>query len=252
MNDLLAHLIAARHGGQPLDATRYSLESTEQAHALQEAFAAAVDGRDGENTGAIARHWKSGGPGRDQPTTHAPLPLAGVWASPADARAWPFIQPHIEAEIAVRLGHAVTPADAAALRPDDAARWVDAMTVSIEVVDSRWRQFRDAPALLKLADLQVHGALVLAGWLPFRALDWATQRVSVSIGAETRAFTGSHAMGDPLFVLPAWLRHLTRHGATVPAGTVVTTGTWCGLLPARAGDTVRVVFDGVGEASVQL
>lgn len=252
MNDLLNDLMAARRSGQPIDATRYAVASTEEAYALQEAFAAAVDGRDGANGDTIARHWKSGGPGRDQPTTHAPLPLPGVWSSPADARAWPFIQPHIEAEIAVRLGRAVTPADAAALRPDEVAPWVDAMTVSIEVVDSRWQQFRAAPALLRLADLQVHGALVLGDWQPFRALDWAAQRVSVTIGAETRPFTGSHAMGDPLFVLPAWLRHLTRHGATVPAGTVVTTGTWCGLLPARAGDAVVVRFDGVGQASVQL
>lgn len=248
MNDLLTDLIAARHSGQPRDASRYHLESTEQAYALQEAFAAAVDGR----AAGIARHWKSGGPGRDQPTTHAPLPQQGVWASPADARAWPFIQPHIEAEIAVRLGRAVTPVDAARLSPDQVAPWVDAMTVSIEVVDSRWKQFRDAPALLRLADLQVHGALVLADWLPFRALDWTQQRVSVGIGDNNHTFSGTHAMNDPLYVLPAWLRHLTRHGATVPAGTVVTTGTWCGLLPVRRGERVVVDFDGVGQASVQL
>jgi 2-keto-4-pentenoate hydratase len=38
----------------------------------------------------------------------------------------------------------------------------------------------------------------------------------------------------------------------LPAGTVVTTGTWCGLLPARAGDEVEVQFDGIGAASVRL
>jgi 2-keto-4-pentenoate hydratase len=53
-------------------------------------------------------------------------------------------------------------------------------------------------------------------------------------------------------VLAAWLRHLTRDGATVPAGTVVTTGTWCGMLPAAAGDRVDVRFDGIGSAQLQL
>jgi 2-keto-4-pentenoate hydratase len=38
----------------------------------------------------------------------------------------------------------------------------------------------------------------------------------------------------------------------VPRGTVVTTGTWCGLLEAHQGDRVRAVFDGIGEAEVQL
>jgi 2-keto-4-pentenoate hydratase len=59
-------------------------------------------------------------------------------------------------------------------------------------------------------------------------------------------------MADPAFVLVPWLRHATRDGASVPAGTVVTTGTWCGLLDAQPGDSVRVVFDGIGEASVAL
>ena len=47
---------------------------------------------------------------------------------------------------------------------------------------------------------------------------------------------GTQALADPLFVLPAWLRHATRGGAVVEAHSVVTTGTWCGLLQARAGD----------------
>lgn len=248
MTNLLKDLIDARRNRLPLEGARYTIATTEEAYALQEAFAAALDGR----VGGMARHWKSGGPGRDKPVTHAPLPLDGVWVSPADARAWPFIQPHIEPEIALRLGRAVTPAQAAELSGDTMAPWVDAMTVSIEVVDSRWQRFREMPALHKLADLQVHGALVLAEWQPFRALDWTTQRLSVSIGAQTHHFTGGHGMNDPLWVLPGWLRHLTRHGDTVPAGTVVTTGSWSSVLQAHAGDVVRVAFDGVGEASVQL
>jgi 2-keto-4-pentenoate hydratase len=65
-------------------------------------------------------------------------------------------------------------------------------------------------------------------------------------------FTGTHLMADPAFVLPAWLRHATRDSAVVGAGTVVTTGTWCGLPMAQAGDWVEVVFDGIGSAAVQL
>ena len=59
-------------------------------------------------------------------------------------------------------------------------------------------------------------------------------------------------MGDPAFVLLAWLRHLTRDGHAVAAGTVVTTGTWVGILDAVAGDRVDVAFAGIGAASVQL
>ncbi len=126
------------------------------------------------------------------------------------------------------------------------------MAVSIEVVDSRWQQYTDAPALLKLADLQAHGALVLGEWMPYQARDWASQRCHVRIGAQELERRGTHALGDPAFGLVAWLRHATREGRRVEAGTVVTTGTWVGILPASAGDLVTVAFDGIGSASVQF
>jgi 2-keto-4-pentenoate hydratase len=127
------------------------------------------------------------------------------------------------------------------------------MTVSIEIVDSRWQQARSASALLKLADLQSHGALVLGEWKPFAARDWSAQQCTVFIGnAAPQVFRGTQSLGDPAWLLPVWLKHVTRDGVTVPRGTVVTTGTWCGLLEAKKGDRVRAVFEGMGEAEIQL
>lgn len=42
-----------------------------------------------------------------QPLTHAPLPPAGVWASPGDASRWPMQHRLVESEIALRLGRDV-------------------------------------------------------------------------------------------------------------------------------------------------
>jgi 2-keto-4-pentenoate hydratase len=176
-----------------------------------------------------------------------------VWPSPADARSAPFNLRLIEAEVALRLARAVTPQEAAALTHEAAAALVEAMTVSIEIVDSRWQQARTAGALLKLADQQSHGGLVLGAWQPFAPRDWQQQSCSVQIGsAAPQTFRGTYSLEDPAWLLPTWLRHATRNGATVAKGTIVTTGTWCGLLEARKGDRVRVVFDGIGEAEVQL
>lgn len=199
-----------------------------------------------------ALHWKSGGASRSAVLTHSPLPATGVWAIPADARPWPFRLRYIEAEIALRLGREVDAALAATLDDASARTLVEAMAVSIEIVDSRWQQGLAAPQLLRLADLQSHGALVLGPWVPYADRDWAQQPCRVEIGVQASEFRGTHSCGDPAFVLPAWLRHATQDGTVLPAGAVVTTGTWCGALEAQAGDRVRVVFDGVGEASVQL
>jgi 2-keto-4-pentenoate hydratase len=199
------------------------------------------------------QHWKSGGASRDAVLTHAALPPAGIWASPATAGDWPFHFRGIEAEIALRLGHDVDAALAATLDLTAAAALVDAMCVAIELVDSRWTEGRDAPPLAKLADLQSHGALVLSDWAPFTARDWTAQRCIVGISGQPRLeYRGTHALADPAFVLPAWLRHATRGGRTVPAGSVVTTGTWCGLPLAAAGDRVSAEFPGIGQAAVQL
>jgi 2-keto-4-pentenoate hydratase len=63
---------------------------------------------------------------------------------------------------------------------------------------------------------------------------------------------GTHALADPVWGVAAWLRHATRGSRTVAAGTVLTTGTWVGVLNASAGDRVIAEFDGIGAAQIQL
>jgi 2-keto-4-pentenoate hydratase len=244
----VAGLLQARRDRTPVPAP--ALTDATAAYDVQAAVARAL----GWFGDSVPRHWKSGGPSRDAVLTHAPLPPAGVWNSPADAGTWPFTMRCIEAEVALRLREPVDSKRAAALDLERARALVDAMCVSVEIVDSRWTEGLQSPPLAKLADLQLHGALVLGAWVPFDgARDWSAQVCRVRIGAQAvREFRGTHSLADPAFVLPAWLRHATRDGATVAAGSVVTTGTWCGMLQAQAGDRVEVVFEGIGEARVQL
>lgn len=240
-------LVAARQNGQP--STVSMPADVCAAYAVQDAVA----GHFGWFADGPARYWKSGGTSRDAVLTHAPLPPEGVWPSPADARGWPFRLRGIEAEIALRLACDVDSVLAQDIYAERSELLIDAMCVSIEVVDSRWTEGHAAPATARLADLQSHGALILGAWSPWRSVDWQQQYCHVQIGTRSPVERyGSHAMGNPAFVLPAWLRHATRRGQYLPAGTVVTTGTWVGILEASPGDVVSVTFAGIGEASVQL
>ena len=204
--------------------------------------------------GATPRHWKSGGASREAVITHAPLPPAGVRASPVHAGPWPFTPLGIEAEVALRLREPVDAARAAALDLAGARALIDAMAVSIEIVASRWEEGPQAPTLAQLADLLSHGGMVLGPWVAFDATrDWAAQVCRVRLGLRRElVLQGSHSLADPAFVLPAWLRHATRDGAVLAAGSVVTTGSWCGLLPAQIGDDITVAFDGIGQAQLRL
>lgn len=249
IDETARRLIEARRSGQLSIAAASCPADAKAAYAAQDAVAHAF----GWFYAEPARHWKSGGPSRVSTLTHAPLPPQGVWTSPAHAAGWPFHLRGIEAEIALRLQCDVDAALAMTLDESCAMELVDAMCVSIEVVDSRWQEALEAPPFAKLADLQSHGALILGAWSPFVPRDWSKQLCQVQISTKARIERcGTHSLEDPTFVLPAWLRHATQEGHRVLAGTVVTTGTWVGILNASAGDLVTAVFPGIGNASVQL
>lgn len=253
-------LLAARREGRPLApdaAAERAVPDPETAWALQQAQGEAL----GEwVAGALPQHWKSGGPSRAEPLVHAPLLPSGVRAVArggcADLSATAFFQPMVEVEVALRLGHSVSPGEALELTAETAARRVDALCVSVEVVDTRWDDLARASAWLKLADFQVHGALVLGPWQPWAAWadrDWSLQRGWLRLGdAPPLNFQGSHSLGTPQWLLPDWLRHLTRHGQTVPAGQVVTTGTWSGCRPVRRGERVELALEGLGGFALQF
>ncbi|MHB8947605.1 MAG: fumarylacetoacetate hydrolase family protein [Rhodoferax sp.] len=241
---LFTALVQARLSGQPLRAAEWvsAVQDEADAYLVQDGLAAAL----GWAQGPLVRHWKSGGATRSGPFSHAPLDPAGINAA---GRTWPVLG--IEAEVALRLGRDVSPEAARTMTPESAGDWVDAMAVSVELVASRWAEGLAAPELLRMADHQSNGGLVLGPWQRFMARDWSTQACRVEIGSEAPVTrTGSHSLSDPAWVLPAWLQHLTRYGTTVPAGTVVTTGSWVGCLPVRPGERVCVGFEGMGEVAV--
>ena len=233
----------------------YMLTSESDARAVHNALAVA---RKWWPAGSVPRYWKSGGANRNAALLHVPLPDAGVQeettlaAPPRQV----FSLRGVEGEIALRIGHAVTAEQAAALTYETARDLVDAYAVALEFVDSRWREGTKAPAWTLLADGQCHGGLALSAWKDFallRAHDWSAQTCTLQVNDEApQIFTGSHSLQDPTWLLVAWLQHVTQHYGTVPAGAMVTTGTWTGCPEVQAGDVVTVRFEGLGEARWQF
>lgn len=146
----------------------------------------------------------------------------------------------------------MTPEIAARITEADAEFLIDSMTVAIEISDSRWEEQWEAPALLQLADTNSHGALVLDEWRPYARRDWSKQSCEVDAGASPVVFTSAYGLEDPAWLLPAWLRHATRNGQTVPAGSAVITGSWSGGIACKAGTLIRARFAGLGEAKAKL
>jgi len=261
IHSLSTALLAARQHKTPLPTADWAaaLPSAEDISAIQRQVVAALS----PATPGLPIYWKAGGGARDEARiSEAPLPASTVMAGSAEqtADARTLWLPHggVEAEIAVRLARDISPAEAATLQAEQAWDLVDAMCVSIELTASRWVEGASAPQALRDADLQTHGALILGPWLPVKpGRDWSQQVCTIRIHAGTSARldlrkVGSHSLVDPAWLLPAWLRHLTRDGQSVAAGTVVTTGSWVGNLPFAQGELAEVAFEGLGRISVQI
>jgi len=240
---LARHLVAARRDHVPAVIVPALVPaSTAEAYAVQDRVSALLYG-DVRPTA-----WKVGAPNAQAEPTAAPIQSTCVLTSPAH-----YLEPaleglSIEAEIAFRVGQDVNGAGA-----QEPAQIFDRMLVSIEICDARIAEPDRAPAWLKLADFQVNAALVLGtGCDDWMACDLRTQRCVVACdGAIVFDARGGHPLGDPRGLLRWWLVHAAARGGVL-AGDVVTTGSWCGMVPVRAGSTVDVRFEGIGAAQVRF
>ena len=214
------------------------------AYAVQESVAQAL--------GRIAG-WKVGAASPEAEPNCAPLFADLVAASPARFAAAKFPLSGIEGELAFRFGRDL-PARAEPYGADEVWQAIDTLHPAIELVESRFADFRAQDKLALLADNQANGAFCYGTAVrDWRKVDFLAQPASLAIdGAEVARAVGGNAAGHPKRLL-AWLaNHCARRGRGLAAGDIVTTGTHTGLVFATPGATARVRFAGIGEASLTL
>jgi 2-keto-4-pentenoate hydratase len=219
-------------------------QDADAAYAVQDIVAQAL--------GRVAG-WKVGAAGPDSEPNCAPLFAELVAPSPARFAAAKFPLGGIEGELAFRFGRDL-PARAEPYGAEEVWQAIDTLHPAIELVNSRFADFRAQQKLALLADNQANGAFCYgAAVSDWRKVDFLTQPASLAIdGAEVARALGGNAAGHPKRLL-AWLaNHCARRGRGLAAGDIVTTGTHTGLVFATPGATARVRFAGIGEASLTL
>jgi 2-keto-4-pentenoate hydratase len=240
-------LLAARRTGRPIETLPAALvpATADAAYAVQDSVAAAL--------GAIAG-WKVGAASPTAEPNCAPLLAACVAASPARWPAARFRLRGIEGELAFRFGRALPPRRAVPYGEDEVWAAVDTLHPAIELVESRFADFRAMDKLALLADFGSNGAFCYgAAVRDWRAVDFLRQPAMLTIdGQEVASAIGGNAAGHPRRLL-AWLaNHRAARGSGIAAGDIVTTGTHTGLVFAEPGASVTVRFAGLGEASLTL
>ena len=159
-----------------------------------------------------------------------------------------------EAEFAFRMARDLPPR-AEAYTVEEVLGAVAALHPAIEVPDSRFVDFVTAGAAQLLADNACAHQFVLGPAAPasWRDMDLAAHRVIGRVtGRFEREGVGANVLGDPRIAL-AWLANeLSRHGMTLAAGQVVTTGTCLVPMDVAPGDEVEVEYGALGRVGIRF
>ncbi|MGD0706662.1 MAG: fumarylacetoacetate hydrolase family protein [Trebonia sp.] len=187
--------------------------------------------------------------GVDQPD-YGPVLASTVYADGDVVSLGSFIQPKLEAEIAFVLGSPLAGPGVSVL---DARRAIAGMTAAVEIVDSRFADWRIKLADT-VADLASNGAVAVSSRLvPLEGLDpRLIGMVLTRRGELVDTGAGAAALGDPVKVV-AWLANtLGEMGVKLEAGHLIMTGALHAAVPMRAGDVFRADFDRLGPLTVRV
>ena len=159
-----------------------------------------------------------------------------------------------EMEFAFRMA-ADLPPRPAPYSQDEVMGRVASLHPAIEIPDSRYHDFTVVGAAQLIADNAcahrfVLGAVVTADW---RGIDLAAHQVkALKGGAVAGEGVGANVLGDPRIALTWLANELSRHGLTLKAGEVVTTGTCVKPVEIAPGDRVEGDFGLLGRVSLAI
>jgi len=245
MESLAARFIEARRTHTLIDTLHEALKPAGQAEAYvaQQLTIAAHGGGAGYKIGAKTP--------TDEPQC-APLPASKVFGAATGVRRADYARTGLELEIAFSFATDINASFAE--RTEDILDAIDAMTVVVEIVDSRFKAWPQVDKLAQLADLQNNGALVVGDTVRYdRNFDFVAPQARFYCG-EQEIFSGaaSNPAGDPRRLI-VWLVNRTlQSGQTIPAHALLTTGSYTGIYFAEGADRVRGSIAGIGNIEFDL
>ncbi|TDD41257.1 2-keto-4-pentenoate hydratase [Saccharopolyspora elongata] len=154
-----------------------------------------------------------------------------------------FIHPKVEPEVAYRLSCDVHPDDPTT----NIESCVDALAPALEIIDSRYRDFRFTYADV-IADNTSASAYAVGPWRPVE--DVSNRAVRLRTGDTELVGSTAAILGNPARALHALLGMCRRYGIPLRAGQVVLAGAATAAAPLTAG-VVECRVAGIGSVSVK-
>jgi 2-keto-4-pentenoate hydratase len=237
-----ARLLCAARGGSPIHELPQSCrpQSDAEAYEVQDAVT--------RQLGQVIGGWKVGAASPTTAAFCAPIYASMIRPSPASYEAAELRLIGIEAEIAFRLGRDL-PARSKPYERSEATAGATLHPV-IEVVDSRFADFRALDRASILADNVSNGGLVFGAAVPnWESLDLGRTAIRVTEDGEPFADSSAGAARDPVAALIEFVNLMSARGGA-KAGTIVTTGSWTGMVFTRRGARIAADFDPLGRVEI--
>jgi 2-keto-4-pentenoate hydratase len=245
-----ALLLEARRTGTRLERLPEDARPADAAaaYAIQDRVTAGLESDLGRTGG-----WKVGSKGRTDQPLCAPMPSRLFQASPGTLESAAFRTRIIEAEVAFHIATDLPPRGWSYETADVVAA-IDYAVPAIEVVESRYVDFRALDRLSVVADSMSNGGFIhgepVYDWQS-RDLENLTATLVVD-GAVTLETKAGNPAGD-LLRLVTWLaNHVAERTGGLRAGDFVTTGSFIGMQPVGPMTDVEIRLSGVGAARVRF
>lgn len=237
-------LLEARIQGRQVRAGHPCPTDAAQAYAVQDAVA--------KRSGPVGG-WKVGAKAPDQTPNAAPIFKDLIRPAPA---VWPGGSLHmrgVEAEIAFKIAEDIAPRPTL-LAEREIFSVIESVHAAIEIVDTRLSNWREADRMWVLADSQSNGGLVFDPvGVPWRNDDFCNVAVELVInGQAAAAGRGGNPAGDLRRLLVWIVNHCALFRGGLTAGTIITTGSYTGMIFVDPGATVEARFSGLGAVSLHF
>lgn len=244
----------ARTGLAPMDALPEDCrpQSVQDAYRIQDALIELIDD--------VTFGWKVGATnemaqqsfGIDSPFSGRLLVSRAV-KSPATVKASLFSMCAIECEVAFAMDRDL-PASGNPYALEDVFQVANEVHPAIEIVDSRFTDFRSVGGPSAIADNGLDGGFVygkaVKGW---RTMELEAHTVSLIVnGSRVGQGSGAAVLGHPVNALHWLVNNVTGRGMDIRKGELVTTGTWTGIYMAQPGDVVCADFGELGRIELRI
>lgn len=161
-----------------------------------------------------------------------------------------LIHPKVEPEIAFVTQTELSGPDC---QVDEVLAATDHVVLGIEVIDSRYRDFKFDPKSV-VADNTSAARFVTGGtFIAVSGLDLRAVQIALEINGQVVATgAGAAVLGHPAAAIAMLANHLSARGERIAAGSLVLSGGITEAVAVQAGDRVTLRGQGMGSAGIQF